>query len=215
MLRPFKISVDLRPGHRRTLLVRDVPACVFWYGFPELTPALTPAAFFAAMDRWERGLLSRAVIVPANLTEDHVARLGRARRGVMTAYLEAVGFKARPADAEERLEFDELVEASADPEDAAFAAWVPRGPIRQMLAATATSAHVAPVTLWRGPISEMLFNCRVAMADELLEKLGAASINAPVAAPRKNNVIPLRAPTGPLRVIDVPNPLTVIGVDRA
>ena len=212
MLTPFKLPFEVQPGQRRTLLARDVPACVFWYGFPDLGPGLTTHGFLAGMDRWERGLLARAVLKP-RFTEASIALWGAGRRRVpMQAYLEAVGFRARAEGDEGRLELHEAAEATAYPEDAAFLGWVPRGPIRQMLAATAAAVHVAPAALWRGPISEMLFNCRVAMADELLEKL-APAVTAPTPAPvaPRSNVIPFRSAP---RVMDVPNPLAVIGIER-
>ena len=31
----FRVPIELQPGVRHFLLVRDVPACVFWQGFPE------------------------------------------------------------------------------------------------------------------------------------------------------------------------------------
>lgn len=212
MLPPFKLPIELRPGQRRTLLARDLPACVFWWGFPDLTPDLSMRTFLGAMDRWERNLLLRAVIKP-RLTDDQIARWGGAsRRMTVQAYLEAVGFRAAPSGAEVRLELDELAEVGPHPEDAAFAAWVPRGALRQMLASTAKATLIAPALLWRGPISEMLFNCRVAMADELLDALATKAVARPVPAQAekpKDNVVPFRAP----RIMDVRDPLSVVGVE--
>lgn len=213
MLRPFKLPVELQPGHRRSVLARDLPACVFWWGFPDFTPELTMRGFLGAMDRWERHLLTRAVIKPV-FTEDAVVRWGgAARRATIQAYLETVGFRATPTGVTARLEFDEEVGIQTYPEDEAFAAWVPRGVLRQMLAATAKATLVSPAALWRGAISELLFNCRVAMADELLDTLAAAkpSATAPAAQPPAGKVLPFRPP----RVMDVRNPLDVIGVERA
>lgn len=212
MLPNFKIPVEVRPGERRALLVRDVPACVFWYGFPDLSQKYAGRDFLVRMATWEEGVLYRALVRPRLTAEDIVARFGGAMRLPMRAYLEAVGFRVRVGDPPPALELDEQNEPTVPrADDVALRAWVPAGVLRQMFAATAAAAHVSPAVLWVMPISEMLFNCRVAMADEMLARVEAVVAAPPPTRPR-GTVVPLRPKT--FDPFDTRDPMTVIGVER-
>lgn len=148
------------------LVARDVPACVFFAGFPdaldelfepsgaELTPGMS-----ARLERWAEGLLTRVVVRP-RLTLEHVGRLGEARRDAVLGYLLAVGPGAAPAPALEPFAEPDLLPDVHDPEPARVGA-IPEPSVQDALIAMSQRAHVLPSVLWLLPISEWLFDWRL------------------------------------------------------
>lgn len=150
--------LPIRVGSQEAIVsCRDVPAAVYWYGYPGVPPDAD--GFMAARREWVNGLLSRAIVRPHLVTVDTLERLGPARDELERRYLAAVG--QRPAVPGEPLilGFDPDPIAPAPP-----ASWLPAlssPPPAEALGAILALAqmfHVPPAAIWLAPISEYLVN---------------------------------------------------------
>src|SRR3989304_3683784 len=86
------IRVGTQESH---LLLRDVPAAVFFSGYPALHPRQD--GYMAEHRAWTNGLLSRAIVLPSTLTPELMDRLGEARDELERRYLAAIGWRAQVA----------------------------------------------------------------------------------------------------------------------
>jgi hypothetical protein len=173
MLPDFKVPIELQPGAQQALLVRDVAACVFWQGYPELTE---DTSMRAARDRrlaelrWFEHLLARVTIRPS-LTVEMVRRMGGDSWLPIRHYLEVVGYF--PHVVSEAVEAAGILDVFPDHETAAaqhleaFRAALPPRPIRLLLRELSGPMHLSAPALWLAPISEVLFGYHVYLADQV------------------------------------------------
>src|SRR3989304_6466405 len=89
-------TLPIRVGTQEShLLLRDVPAAVFFSGYPVLHPR--EDGYMAGHRAWINGLLSRAIVPPSTLTPDLMDRLGEARAELEGRYLAAIGWRPQVA----------------------------------------------------------------------------------------------------------------------
>jgi hypothetical protein len=156
-------------GPGRVLIARDVPAAVFFYGFPTHARLESTRSFAAvvAMETWLDGLLARVIVAP-RLSRALAARLGTDRDLVAHVYLTAVGWLEAPKEGRSADELPSaaprsIEEAPVDPTSLRALATPPPGPqlaatVRRVASATKTPPHV----VWtRWTISEFIFTWRV------------------------------------------------------
>jgi len=193
MLPDFLLPVTLQ-GEPRSLLARDVTVAEFFHGFPNSAPSMpcydrespeSQHGLKAALEGWGDALLTRVVVKP-RLTLDHVHRLGAHREPAVMAYLRTVGWLTDGEVAAPARSLD----ASAPPSDVSTfarmeAAWivslppfttVPVPNIKAAIKLLASKCRTAPHivwTVWR--ISEMVFDWRILLQDDLLRRGGGES----------------------------------------
>lgn len=171
MLPDFLLSIELRPGDRRSLLARDVPACVFWQGYPELDEGMPQLEFRRREADFFEHLLERVVVKP-RLTLEGVRSMGVDSQGPTRRYLEAVGYSPRalPEPVQPALLLalaDPLLEAPPPRHELeAFGAWQPPRGIALLFKALAETVHQPASVFWAMPISEMLFNYSIHLAEQ-------------------------------------------------
>lgn len=186
-------------GRRKRLIARDVPAAVFFDGFPNAVP-LADCWRAETLDaqhrvtielaRWSASLLTRVVIVP-RLSPALVGRLGREGERAAIAYLTAVGF-ITPAErgGDDTPALVGLSRVAPEPlRNASAIVRLPVGPpaanLRTALRLMAARGRVLPSVLWALPISEWIFNWRVLLQDELLRREAQADARAPFTNDRR------------------------------
>lgn len=172
MLPDFRVVVELQPGQRHRLLVRDVPACVFWQGYPE--PSEDPSIAARHTHRlaellWFEHLLTRVTLRP-QLSLTMVRAMGSDYWPPLRQYLEAIGYEPHVvAEAVEPAEvldvFPEQATAAAQ-DVAAYRATLPPAGMRRLLRELAERMHLSAGALWLAPISEMLFGYWCYLGDE-------------------------------------------------
>ncbi|MBI4637677.1 MAG: hypothetical protein HY727_15170 [Candidatus Rokubacteria bacterium] len=186
MLRDFILPITLA-GAPRGLIARDLPAGLFFYGFPDIVPfadcwerdtSAGQRETAQQMERWLDHLLVAAVCEP-RLTLEQVHRLGPARDEAVVAYLRTVGWLTeRDVLVGERTMPIELAPApSVEDDPPPIAAWVlravvqtPGQNVRQALRMMAERTRTLPSVLWQLPISEWIFCWRVLLSDKLQER---------------------------------------------
>lgn len=171
MLPDFRVPISLG-GESHQLLVQDLPACVFWQGYPDPAseaPALEQGQAQAA---WFRHLLVRATVRPA-LTLDWVLELGEDAWLPTERYLQAVGFMPVPvvaaAEPGALLSIDQHAGGARREtlaEHAAFRGCVPPPHVAALFRLVARAVAVPASTLWLMPASEFFFTYHVHLTDE-------------------------------------------------
>ena len=172
MLPSFRVPIILG-GETHHLLVQDVPACVFWQGYPD--PEQTGRDQRQALAAWLRHLLIRVTVKPA-LDLDWILSWGDAYEPPILRYLEAIGFTPQPVVA--AMEPGKLLdregvatERQLLADHAAFRGCIPPPHVQGIFRLVARSAGVQASQLWLMPASEFFFTYHVHLTDE--EKAGA------------------------------------------
>ena len=173
MLASFRVPIVLS-GETSHLLVQDVPACVFWQGYPD--PEVEAREGSQAQAAWFRHVLIRATVRPP-LDLDWVLSWGDDYWPPLERYLEAIGFFPRPVVAAVAagalLDLDPAPghprESLAD--QAAFRGCVPPPHVQHIFRLVARSIGVRASQLWLGWASEFFFDYHVHLSDE--DKAGA------------------------------------------
>ena len=171
MLPEFTVEI---PEPHSKVRCRDIPAAVFFYGFPDDMPFTDcyraadwshQYAVARGMERWINLVLTRVAVEPA-LSLELVQRLGPSRDVLASGYLEVVGWI--PRDPDRRAYIPVAIAPTsrkkAPPYDLAALASLPGRNLHGILKTMATRTRTLPATLWHLPISEWLFNLR-ALAD--------------------------------------------------
>jgi hypothetical protein len=185
VLPDFPLAITGLDGEPRAMIARDVPASVFFCGFPPAVPLTecwksdTPEGQQRTrvhLERWLDGLLTRVVVAP-RLTLELVQRLGPIRDQAERAYLRTVGWAPADPDQPDGAEALLLPGAAAEPEPKLSSSealrWpvtVPSASLKASLQMMAKRARVLPSALWQVPISEWIFNWRILLEDELLAR---------------------------------------------
>lgn len=170
MLPSFAIPLPLGT-ERAALLVEDVPACVFWQGYPEVGAELSDRDRRQQEAAWLHHLLVRVTIRPA-LDLEWVRAMGDDSWAPTQAYLEAVGFFPRPVleptDAAALREIPGRAPALGaqalrrrEREHAAFRGCVPAPHVQAIFRLMAPIVGVPASALWLMPASEFFFNYHV------------------------------------------------------
>jgi hypothetical protein len=162
-----------------------VPAAAFFCGFPpsvpltecwQAEPTEGKARLNARLDEWIDALLTRVIVRP-RLTLELVHRLGSARDQAAVAYLAAIGWTETEPDPRSPLPEAPLVSARQEPEPLAdpgdaLRLWtaMPEPALKGALRLLAAKGRVLPSAIWRLPISEWIFNWRVLLQDDLLDR---------------------------------------------
>ena len=173
MLPEFRVPVVLG-GEAHQLLVQDVPACVFWQGYPNPGSEASARDQVQALWAWLRHLLVRVTVRPA-LDLEWVLSWGDDAEGTILRYLQAIAFHPQPVLAPMppgKL----LTLAGAGPgetlaEQAAFRGCIPPPHIAAIVRLVARAMGVPAAQLWLGYASEFFFNYHVHLTDE--DKAGA------------------------------------------
>lgn len=174
MLPEFVVPIVLG-GEPSALLVQDVPACVFWQGYPDTANAdLTDRNKRAAEAAWLRHLLVRVTALP-ELDLVMVQEMGDDAWLPTRAYLEAIGFFPRPVPAAVTAEMLRAIPALPkrtrtelrDREFGAFRGCIPPEHVQQILRMMAGALRGITVPgLWLMPASEFFFAYHVGLTDE-------------------------------------------------
>jgi hypothetical protein len=175
MLPEFRVPITLG-GETHALLVEDVPACVFWQGYPDTTSEASDRDKRQREAEWLRHLLVRVTLKPA-LTVEWVTEMADDAWPPTHRYLEAIGFFPRPVV--EAAQPGDLVTLDAQPkiargrlaEHAAFRGCVPPPHVQGIVRLMARAIGVPASQLWLMFASEFFFCYHVNLSDE--EKHGA------------------------------------------
>jgi hypothetical protein len=180
MLGDFPLSVTL-DGERYDVVARDVPAAVFFYGFPDVAlVAGTPWRLDLAVERWTIEMLPRVISAP-RLTLELVHRLGEGALDAAIGYQHTVGWITEGELLQEIERGQALGQAAArylasrgaaggqqlpDPvdarlEDVRVLSTPPAAVLRRMLVDLARALATRPSTLWQAPISTLLLDWRL------------------------------------------------------
>lgn len=174
MLPEFRVPIILgEPDARQqsALLVQDVPACVFWQGWPEPASSEVSAHDHGqAVAAWLRHLLVRVTRKPV-LDLEWVLTLGDDYELPIERYLQAIGFTPQPVVAAvEAGALLELAEAPAQPETlahhAAFRGCVPPPHVQGIFRLVARTVGLPAAQLWLMPSSEFFFTYHVHLTDD-------------------------------------------------
>lgn len=167
MLPDFRIPLILS-GVSHQLLVQDVPACVFWQGYPDASQEMADRDRTQAEAWWYRHLLIRVTLQPG-LDLDWVLTWGNDYELPVRRYLEAVGFipksVAAPSPPGELLDLD-VIPRLPVMDLAPFRGCVPTPQVQQLVRILARSMQVPASQLWLMFASEFFFNYHVHLSEE-------------------------------------------------
>ena len=177
MLPDFRVPI-LLGGEQHFLLVQDVPACVFWQGYPDPASEAPDRDQGQALAAWLRHLLVRVTVKPA-LDLDWVLSWGDDYEHPIERYLQAVGFTPQPVVA--AVAPGALLELGGEAppgvpretlaDHAAFRGCVPPPHVQNIFRLVARSAGIPAVQLWLMASSEFFFTYHVHLTED--EKVGA------------------------------------------
>lgn len=174
MLPEFRVPIGVG-GEAHQLLVQDVPACVFWQGYPDTHADVSDREKRQAEDAWLRHLLVRVTVKPA-LTLDWVRALADDFWPPTQRYLEAIGFFPRPVL--EAMEPADLFDPGNVParresltQFAAYRGCIPPPHVQGIYRLMARAMGVPASQLWLMPASEFFFCYHVNLTDD--DKAGA------------------------------------------
>lgn len=169
MLPSFRVPIVLS-GETHHLLVQDVPACVFWQGYPDPASEAPDRDRGQALAAWLRHLLVRVTVKPV-LDLDWVLTWGDDYERPILRYLEAIGFTPQPVVA--AMEPGQLMDRDGVPaaaetlaDHAAFRGCVPPPHVQNIFRLVARNAGVPAAQLWLMPASEFFFTYHVHLTDE-------------------------------------------------
>lgn len=150
MIPDVYLPLVLPGGTPGGFVARDVPAAVFFYGWPG------EGAHVEHLELWRERLLPRVVVEPAGLTLQTVQHLGDAIRPTLSAYLRAVGWP--------ETDYPNAAAQVAAPAvgrtllaDVPTLTAPPHPHLAQAMARWTEEWRLSPLALWQGPISEFLW----------------------------------------------------------
>lgn len=172
MLPSFRVPIVLGEETHH-LLVEDVPACVFWQGYPDPSSETSVRDRHQALAAWLRHLLVRITVKPV-LDFEWVATWGDDYELPVQSYLKAVGFTPQPVV--EALEPAKLLNVPDDTagrgvmqtlvQHGAFRGCVPPPHVASIFRLVGRSIGLPVAELWLMPSSEFFFNYHVGLNDD-------------------------------------------------